>query len=539
MPALVTPPAAGPPSTLTTGHLGGLAAELAAGRARDLLAPLDFQPPGTTRLAGAPPAVARADLARALAVANASYGHPGAAELARRLADPATAVVVTGQQTGLFGGPLLALVKAAAATRWAETLSAAGQPAVAVFWMATEDHDWLEVARATVLTAEGPLTLALGDDPAPLAPVGLRTVGPHVAAALDELALRFPAAWFRAWVERLSDWWRPEARFGEAFARTHVALLGARAPLFLDSMLPELKAAQRPHLAALVERRVEHARALEHREAELVRRGLPLQVTPQPGASPLFLVRDGQRRRVEWRGADRFALRGLEGEHPLEQLRATIEENPAAVSPGVLARPALQDAVLGTALFLTGPGEMAYLTQAAAAHEVLGLAPPTVALRPHALVLDMRSREHLDGLGGTLDELLAHPEALAARLAQRGGGGFVGAARAEIETRLEGLRAPAAGLDPGLERAWERTRESVLRALEAFAHKVDAAAARRDETAAHRLAQLSQLVRPGGRVQERELAAAWFAGRWGETFGARLADQLDLDARRLSLVDPG
>lgn len=526
------------PSTLATRHLAGLAAELAGGRQTELLAPLAFLAPGG-RLAASPPAVERTALARELAAANAACGHPRAAELAARLADPATAVVVTGQQTGLLGGPLLALVKAAAAARWAELLEAAGQPAVAVFWMATEDHDFAEVATATVLTPEGPLRLGLGADPQPLAPVGLRTVGAPVTAVLDELRTRFPAEWFQAWIERLALWWRPEARFGEAFARTLVALLGGRAPLLLDSMAPALKAAQRPSLTALVERRVEHAAALAAREAELARRGLAAQVAPQPGASPLFLVRGGERRRIEWRGQERFALRGLEGERPVAELLETIADNPAAVSPGVLARPAVQDAVLGTSLLLVGPGELAYLPQASAAHAVLGIRPPQVALRPHALVLDARAREHLAALDATVEELLIRPEAIAGRLAERAGAAFVAPVRSAVARALEQLRDPALALDPALGKSWEKTRDSVAHSLDAFAAKVTAAGARRDETAAHRLAQLSSLAAPGGRPQERVLAAAWFAGRWGESFGARLADQLDLDARRLSLVDPG
>jgi bacillithiol synthase len=531
--------------TTETGHLAGVAAELVAGRHRDLLAPLDLVEPSSAAGAVASPrpldrgALARGALARGLAVANAAYGHPRAAELARRLADPATAVVVTGQQTGLVGGPLLTLVKAAAAVRWAEALEAAGRPAVAVFWMATEDHDFAEVARVTVLGADGPETLTLGEDPQPLAPVGLRTVGPAVLPLLAELAARFPTERFRAWVERLSGWWRPEARFGEAFARTLIGLLGERAPLLLDSMLPELKLAERPHLAALVERRAELGRALAEREAEIERRGLALQVAPQAGAGSLFVLRGEERRRVEWRAGDRWALRGAPGEWPVAELLATIADNPAAVSPGVLARPAIQDAVLAPALFLVGPGELAYLPQAATTHEVLGVAPAAVALRPFALVFDARSREHLGTLGATLDELLTRPGAIAARLAERAGGGFVEPVRAAVLERLESLRGPAVELDSHLGKPFDKTLESVGRALDAFGTKVREAAARSDELAASRRAHLETLTAPGGRPQERVLAAAWFAGRWGEEFAPRLADALDLDGRRLSVVDPG
>ncbi|HSM12924.1 MAG TPA: bacillithiol biosynthesis cysteine-adding enzyme BshC, partial [Thermoanaerobaculia bacterium] len=506
----LTEPDCPAPSTLASGAVGGLAARLLEGAERDLLAPYSIARPDAPGELPTP-RLERGALARGLEVANASYGHPRAAELAARLADPATAVVVTGQQTGLFGGPLMSLVKAASAVRWAEAIEATGRPAVAVFWMATEDHDFREAAEARFLDGEELFSLTLGEDPRPLAPIGLRTVGAEVGPLLAELEQRFPSDWFRRWTARLAELWRPEARFGDAFARTHLALLGARAPLYLDSMLPELKRAQRPHLATLVERREELEHGLGRREAEILDRGHALQVAPQPGASPLFLVRGGERRRVEWRPGERWGLRGLDGEWPLDELLATIEDNPAAVSPGVLARPAVQDAVLAPALFLVGPGEMSYLAQAGAASEVLGIPAPAVSLRSFALVLDQRSRDHLAELGGTLDELVADGDAIEARLAARAGGGFVAPLRDQLLAEIDTLREPAVALDATLEKPWERTRESVTRALDAFAHKVEASAARRDELAAGRLAQLRRLAVPGGAPQERVLSTSFFA----------------------------
>ncbi len=518
-------------------RFSGLAAALLAGRDLDLLEPLRFLAPGALP-AGPAPRVDRRELAAGLAVTNAAYGHPRAAELAAKLADPATAVVATGQQTGLFGGPLLALVKAAAAVRYAEALEAAGRPAVAVFWMATEDHDYAEVASATFPGPDGLAALALGADPAPLTPVGMRTLGAGVEPLLARLAELYPNERFALWIERLAGWWRPEARFGEAFPRQLVATLGARAPLALDALLPELKAAERPHLARLVERRFELDAGFAAREAEIARRAHAHQVTPQPGVSPLFLLRGPERRRIEWRGASGFALRGVGGEREVAELLATIAENPAVVSPGALARPAIQDAVLGTTLQVMGPGEIGYLAQAAAVYPLLGIAAPATALRPQALVLDARSAEHLAELGIGLAELVGDPAGAERRLGERAGGGFVEPAAATIAAAVAALEAPALALDPGLGKPFEKTRETVARALEAFAGKVAGAAARRDDQVARRFAQLRDLVAPGGAAQERTLSAGYFPGRYGEGFGAALLDQLELDPSRLSLIDP-
>ena len=522
------------------GLVKGMPAAWLAGKETDLLAPLRLLAPGTLPEM-APPVVDRRGIAAGLARTNAGYGHPRAAELAAKLADPATAVVVGGQQTGLFGGPLLALVKAAAAVRHAEALEAQGRPAVALFWMATEDHDWAEVASATFLGPDGLLELALADDPSPLAPVGCRRIGPEVESLFAALAASFPNERFGEWRRRLADWWAPGAHFGDAFGRQMVALLGARSPLMLDSMLPELKLAQRPHLIRLIEARAEVEAAYVAAEERIAARGFELQVAPQRGASPLFLLRDGARRRIEWSGDAGFRLRGAPGREPAEpvaELVSLLERDPSLVSPGVLARPAIQDAVLGTTLQVMGPGETAYLAQAAALYPVLGVAAPWTALRPQVLVFDRRQREHLAELGATLAELLFAPQEIAHRLAALAGGGFVGQARQAAEQLLDGLRAPSMALDPTLEKPWTKTRETLLGALDAFAAKVEAAAARRGGVAQQRFENLRQVTRPGGGLQERVLSTGWFAGRYGAIFGLALLDQLTLDPRHLVLVDP-
>ncbi|MBP8845454.1 MAG: bacillithiol biosynthesis BshC, partial [Thermoanaerobaculia bacterium] len=287
------------------GLLPPLPTALVAGRAGELLAPLRFLPAGELP-GGEPPAVDRRALAAALATTNAAYGHPEAAALAARLADPATRVVVAGQQVGLFGGPLYTLVKAVAATRWAEALTARGEPAVAIFWMATEDHDWQEVTRAVLTAGDAVHHFDLGPDPAPLLPVGLRTLGARVERLFAALGPLLPGERGAAWLAELGRWYRPGARFGEAFARLLARLLGPRCPLLLDALLPELKAAEAPWQAALVARRDEVAAALAAADRAVEAAGFPLQVAPQPDASPLFLLRDGARRRIEWRPGGRF-----------------------------------------------------------------------------------------------------------------------------------------------------------------------------------------------------------------------------------------
>lgn len=522
------------------GMLPGLPSAFLAGRDLDLLQPLRFVRPGERPSGPARPG-ARRELAAELAIANRGYGHPEADLLARKLADPATRVVVTGQQPGLLGGPLYSVAKAVAAARWAAELEAAGEPAVAVFWIATEDHDWNEVSAATVPTPAGPRTFDLGPDPEPLAPSGMRALGPRVTEVLRELSEAVPGELYAEWIAQVGRWYRPEARFGEAFARLMAGLLGARCPLLLDAMHPALKAAQRPWLRKIVERRVEIEEALTRQDAEVERRGHSLQVSPQRGLSPLFLLSRGERRRIEWKGEDGWALRGREdGGGSVEELLRIIDENPGVVSPGVLARAALQDAVLGTFLQVLGPGELSYMAQVSAVYPVLEVEAPWIALRPQTLVLESHQAGKLEEIGSglALADLIADRQHLDRVLAVDSDGDFVSPVRARVEAALAELRAPALAADPNLERPLEKTCDQILRALDTFGEKAISAAARRNEVTARRVDQLRETCLPSGKLQERVVAAAHFQGKYGQRFAESYWEQLDLDPTFLQVISP-
>jgi bacillithiol biosynthesis cysteine-adding enzyme BshC len=528
---------------LAAAHLlAPLPAAWLAGRDLDLLEPLRFLGSEalptlpTTKPAGS----GRRELAAALAVANRGYGHADADRLAARLADPQVRVVVSGQQPGLLGGPLYSLAKILATARWAAALEAAGEPAVAVFWVATEDHDWTEVSRTLVLGSDGPRAFDLGPDPEPLTPVGMRTLGPGVESVLRDIGELVPGERYAEWLRTLATWYRPDARFGEAFCRLMANLLGPRCPLLLDAMLPALKTAERPWLRRLVERRGRLESELARRDAAVQARGYPLQVNPQPGMSPLFLFRHGERRRIEWRGEDAFALRGREdGGGTTAELLEVIDENPGVVSPGVLARPAIQDAVLGTTIQVVGPGELAYMAQAAVSHAVLEVEPTFVALRPQTLVLETKQRDRLEELGLPLATLLGDRGALDRWLAERDGGDLVGPARQRLESALADLRGPAVAADPGLERPFEKTREQILRALDLFGEKAVGAAARKNEVVNRRIQQLREACVPLNKLQERIVSTAHYPGKYGPELIESYWRQMKLDAAHLQVITPG
>jgi bacillithiol biosynthesis cysteine-adding enzyme BshC len=518
---------------LSSGRLPSIPSAWLKGSDLDLLEPLRFLSPGSDPQ-GEPPAVDRRELAEALEVANTAYAHPAAGRLSGLLADPQTRVVVTGQQPGLWGGPLLGLDKMIAAQLWAERLTAAGKPAVAVFWVATEDHDWKEMARASLLGRKEVRQFTLGEDPAPLMPLGMRTFGDSLHQLNTEAEGLLGGG--SPGLAQMRRWFRSDARFGEAFSRLMVSLLGERTPLMFDSMLPEIKRLQRPWLRRFVDRRTEVEDVMSAREGEIVGRGFPLQVNPQPGASPLFLLRGNERRRIQWTSdGESYVLRGLEEDRrPLAELYDTLEENPAVVSPGVLARPAVQDALLGTTLQVMGPSEMSYMSQVSSIYPTIGITPPWTTLRPQALVLEGRQIGYLEELGVSLEELFDMP--VERLVADKLGEDFVQPVRQQVETLMAALREPLLALDPTLERPWRKTNEHIGRNLEQLSNKVAAAISRKHDVWRQRFEGLRRSCLPAGHLQERELAVLYYLDRYGPRFAEDIAAQMQLDPRFLRVL---
>ncbi|HEX7138044.1 MAG TPA: bacillithiol biosynthesis BshC, partial [Vicinamibacterales bacterium] len=139
----------------------------------------------------------RAEIASIIEAQQSRRNAPAAArEAARLLSDSRTVAILTGQQAGLFGGPLFTLLKAMTALKLAEQVARDHKvPALAIFWIDAEDHDWEEVRSCTVFDETlAPRTVSLparpNADPSPVATVRLEEE--TIARALNELAQVLP-----------------------------------------------------------------------------------------------------------------------------------------------------------------------------------------------------------------------------------------------------------------------------------------------------------------------------------------------------------
>jgi bacillithiol biosynthesis cysteine-adding enzyme BshC len=465
---------------------------------------------------------------------------PAARENGRLLANRNTVAIVTGQQAGLFGGPVFTLLKALTALKLADQVSRDhGVPAVAIFWIDGEDHDWEEVRSCTVFEHDlRPETVSLparpGADPVPIATIPLDE---SILAALDQIEHVLPPTEFRPMLlGALRRAYTPGTGMADAFGRWIEHVLGDRGLIVYDSSDP----ASKPLASQIFARELSHpgqtVKLAALAGSDLTARGYHAQVNAHDDSLALFHL-DGSRRAI--RQHDHTFVVG-ERRYPPAQLLRQATEQPAVFSPSVLLRPVVQDTIFPTICYVAGPNELAYLGQLRRVYEHFGVPMPLMYPRATATIFDAAALRFLNKYNLPLEALQAQDEAalnglLEAQIPQLIEESFSGATKA-IESQMTRVIQTVPALDPTLEGAARSTLGRMQHDLETLHTKIIQAAKRRDETLRRQFIHARALAFPDGHPQERTIGFAWFLNQYGPALVERLDEELPLDLGRHWIV---
>lgn len=457
---------------------------------------------------------------------------PAALAAAERLGAAGTVAILTGQQAGLFGGPLYTLLKALTAIALARRVeSEHGVAAVPVFWVDAEDHDLDEVRGCHVLNGElerVPVSLDLSAPPGTSA--AAVTLDESIRETLDALRVALPATEFTAEVtDALASSYAPGMRLVEAFSRWLDRLLGRHGLVVYDASDPAAK----PFFRSLFKREVgspgHTVELAAETGAELSALGYHAQVSPAPGAVALFRL-DGARQAI--RAVDgTFSTGGrtLDG----EALLADIDTNPARFSPNVLLRPIVQDTLLPTVAYVAGPNELAYLGQLRRIYAAFDVPMPVIHPRASATLVDAATVKFLNRYGVDFAQLQPRDDAALNRLLAlqipESIEQAIAAAERSAAGHLDAVGSAVPTLDPTLSGAVDSVRGRIERELRNLRGKVVAAAKRRDSTLRRQFERARAQSFPGGVPQERSLAGIYFLNRYGFALVDRLLARLPLD----------
>jgi len=480
------------------------------------------QPTGSidsTRLADALEAQSKEFGAGAAAFANIAKLRAGAR------------AVVTGQQVGLFGGPLLTLLKAATAVARAKQATAAtGVEHVPIFWLATEDHDLEEVDHVSLLGKSVVETLRASLKTGGAVPVGGVALGPEIDAVLEqasELLTYAPIS------DVLRECYAPRKGYdptlGGAFARLMARVFASEGLIVMDAAGREFHALGVSTLRYAIEHSDNLHNALLARTGELERDGFHAQVLVAAGASLLFLIDDATGMRQALRRTAEGAWKAGGRIYSTAELLEILDAAPERLSPNALLRPVFQDTILPTAAYIGGPSEIAYFAQSAVLYEaILGRLTPVLP-RLSATLIEPALAAVMDRHEVQFPDVMTTAEALAQRLGARAmpieTKRKLAAVGGAMDTELTALTEYLGAMDESLGRSAVvsgnkmRYQMNRLRRMAATFELQKEASLRKHADA------LTLNLFPYGHLQERVLGGVWFLARFGEGLIERLVQE--------------
>lgn len=441
-----------------------------------------------------------------------------------RLAQPETVAVLTGQQVGLFSGPAYSVFKALSAVRLADELTRSGVPAVPVFWLATEDHDFAEVNHAWVFDGDHrPAKLEMRR------PTNAQPVGevPLTAPPVRDLRAALRGLPFGDEVcDLVESSYRPGNTMGKSFGELLRQICGRFELLHVDPMLPAFRELAAPVLRSAIQAAPDITAGIQKRNRELAAAGYHAQVHVEPQTSFVFLLEDGKR----------AALRRHEGDYLLNGRRFSSEElmdRAVSLSPNALLRPVVQDSMLPTVAYVGGPGEIAYFAQSEVIYRLI-LGRMTVPVpRSSFTILDEHSHKLVSRYGLGLADFFHGEEALRERIASRlvppALNEALGASVTAVEGALEHLRLEMLAFDPTLAGALDRSGRKIRYQLSKIGRKAGREVLQRDARGARDAASLYGLIYPERHLQERLYSILPFMAKHGLDLVERLYETVQPD----------
>ena len=460
------------------------------------------------------------------------------------LRDEDCVAVVSGQQAGLFTGPLYTIYKALSAVKMTECLTARGFKAVPVFWIATEDHDFEEVSKVSVINSNGEL-VEIKNEPKRCyenLPVGYVNLDDSIKPTIGELFDELPHTEFTDELRNLVEkTWKSGVDYGDAFARLLTDFLGKYGLIVLCPLDVRLKKLATPVYVDAIRKSDEIVSALRERSKELENAGYHAQVLVTEDYFPLFWQsKDRTRHSLKKSASGTFKTKDIEREFTLEELAEIASQEPHRFSPSVVLRSVVQDFLLPTICYFGGAAEIAYFAQSAEVYRILERPVTPIFHRQSFTIVESKHAKTLKKYDLKLKDLFVGIENLTPQIVEKYLNRETGEMFAEVDgninAELNRLDQKLSEIEPTLAESLAHRRRKIAYHISNLRTKFHNAQMRKDKIISHRIETALNSLVPNKHLQERTLNANSFINLHGLYLIDWIYQAIDLDDKEHRII---
>ncbi|MBI5476286.1 MAG: bacillithiol biosynthesis cysteine-adding enzyme BshC [Ignavibacteriales bacterium] len=452
----------------------------------------------------------------------------------KSLGDNNTFAVVTGQQVGLFTGPLYTLYKTITAIKLVKRLNDLypQYKFVPVFWLEGEDHDFEEVNHINLINNE---QLISKIEYTPSSKIGNKNSGPAGEILIENNINEFfqsirniiSNTEFKApMIEMLMKCYSEQTSFNQAFASLMNKFFGEDGLVFISSYNKDFKKLLSPIFQKEITEYPKVSQLIIEQSAELEER---YHAQIKTKALNLFYFYKHGRYFIEPREND-FSLRGTRHFISKEDMQKIAVEYPELLSPNVALRPICQDLILPTFAYVAGPSEIAYFAQLKKVYNYFDIQMPVIYPRSSATIIEEKFERIMEKYQIGLLDFFGNPSKINTTVID-----FISEVKIdemfkEASEKLNNLTSEMKfGLnyiDPTLLGALETMKEKIEQQMELLRGKISEAQQRKHETALRQVSKVINNIFPNQNFQERELNIIYFLNKHGSDFVTALKNEL-------------
>jgi len=478
----------------------------------------------------------RESLAAVLEEQNLSYGcGTQTVENIQKFIKEKACAVVTGQQVGLFSGPLYTIYKALTAIKLAKSLNQKNLGGfVPVFWLASEDHDLAEINHITLLDKDNRIeNIRYQELPAhqktPVSKIILSTEISNCIKQLDDLT--HDSEFKPEILLQLSAAYQPGRSFVDAFAQWMTRLFESYGLVFIDAGNPDLKELGKDVFLTEIAQNSPSTQSALETSQKLGERNYSAQVQLHEGILNLFLM-ENERYTIQFEDDD-YSIKGKPQKYKKDELLQLVEKQPHKFTPNVLLRPLYQDTLLPTVAYVGGLSEVAYFAQMKEIYERFQLPMPIIYPRKSRTLVEKKVDRVLETYDLKVQDVWQNVDAKINEIAEDNIPQSLDKAFqntvSHLDQNLTDLKRETLAFEPTLEKSVDLTIRKIQHQISLLERKILKASKKQDAIMTQRIHLAKNSLYPNQNLQERVFNITPFLLKYGFALMERLYKAVDIE----------